>query len=109
MAHSRRTARTSPPHRWPGDSGGMPTNAEHPHGDTTADTPGHSSSPWDLTTEPTQPTSAESPWFTPPAAPAAGGGGTALPPPPVAGPPSGTHRLPPWRRRAVGTATGGGG
>src|SRR5450759_671750 len=100
MAHSRRTARTSPPHRWPGDSGGMPTNAEHPHGDTTADTPGHSSSPWDLTTEPTQPTSVESPWVTPPAA-----GGTASPAPPVAGPPSGTHRLPPWRRRAVGTAT----
>jgi putative serine protease PepD len=100
MAHSRRTARTSPPHRWPGDSGGMPTNAEHPHGDTTADTPGHSSSPWDLTTEPTQPTSVESPWVTPPAA-----GGTASPAPPVVGPPSGTHRLPPWRRRAVGTAT----
>src|SRR5664280_1402706 len=83
----------------------MTTNAEHPHVDTTAEMPGHSPSPWDPTTGSTSAASAESPWFTPPAAPAAGGGGTALPPPPVAGPPSGTHRLPPWRRRAVGTAT----
>src|SRR5664280_1387850 len=83
----------------------MTTNAEHPHVDTTAEMPGHSPSPWDPTTGSTSAASAESPWFTPPAAPAAGGGGTALPPPPVAGPPSGMHRLPPWRRRAVGTAT----
>src|SRR5664280_1160231 len=83
----------------------MTTNAEHPHVDTTAEMPGHSPSPWDPTTGSTSAASAESPWFTPPAAPAAGGGGTALPPPPVAGPPSGTHRLPPWRQRAVGTAT----